>query len=67
MKILKIMNNLTIEKNGEIKNKLVGDVDYSEAEKIASAIAPIPGGVGTMIIACLFRNTTIAYKNNLHK
>ena len=58
------INRIEIEVDGEIKNKLVGDVDYSEAEKIASAITPVPGGVGPMTIACLLRNTTIAFKNS---
>ena len=35
-----------------------------EAEKKASAITPVPGGVGPMTIACLLRNTTIAFKNS---
>ena len=46
------------------KQKLVGDVKYSEAEKYAYAITPVPGGVGPMTIACLLRNTTIAFKNS---
>ncbi len=58
------INRIEIEIDGEIKNKLVGDVNYSEAEKIASAITPVPGGVGPMTIACLLRNTTIAFKNS---
>ena len=58
------INRIEIEVDGEIKNKLVGDVNYSEAEKIASAITPVPGGVGPMTIACLLRNTTIAFKNS---
>jgi methylenetetrahydrofolate dehydrogenase (NADP+) / methenyltetrahydrofolate cyclohydrolase len=37
--------------------KLVGDVDYAAAAKIAGAITPVPGGVGPMTIACLLRNT----------
>ena len=45
-------------KNG--KKKLVGDVEFSEAEKIAGAITPVPGGVGPMTIACLLHNTLIA-------
>ena len=49
--------------NGEKKNILVGDVDFAEAEKKASAITPVPGGVGPMTIACLMRNTIIAFKN----
>ena len=59
------INRIEVEINGEIKNKLVGDVDYQEAEKNASAITPVPGGVGPMTIACLLRNTLIAFKNNL--
>ncbi len=46
------------------KSKLVGDVLFSEVEKIVSAITPVPGGVGPMTIACLLRNTTIAFKNS---
>ena len=47
-----------IEKDG--KKKLVGDVEFDEAEKIAGAITPVPGGVGPMTIACLLHNTLIA-------
>jgi methylenetetrahydrofolate dehydrogenase (NADP+)/methenyltetrahydrofolate cyclohydrolase len=57
------INRITIEAEGEMKNKLVGDVDFDEASKNASAITPVPGGVGPMTIACLLRNTTIAFKN----
>ncbi len=39
------------------KSKLVGDVDFSEAVKVAGSITPVPGGVGPMTIACLLRNT----------
>lgn len=42
------------------KTRLVGDVDYSSAEKVAGAITPVPGGVGPMTIACLLRNTVQA-------
>ena len=52
--------NINDESN---KTKLVGDVDFVNAEKLASAISPVPGGVGPMTIACLLRNTTIAFKN----
>ena len=37
--------------------KLVGDVAYAEAVGHASAITPVPGGVGPMTIACLLENT----------
>ena len=54
-----------IEKDG--KKKLVGDVEFSEAAKVAGAITPVPGGVGPMTIACLLHNTLVATcrKNNL--
>jgi len=39
------------------KSKLVGDVDFTEAVKVAGSITPVPGGVGPMTIACLLRNT----------
>ena len=42
---------------------LVGDVDYNDVKEKVSAITPVPGGVGPMTIACLLRNTTIAFKN----
>jgi len=42
------------------KSRLVGDVAFSEAQGIAGAITPVPGGVGPMTIACLLRNTLIA-------
>ena len=45
---------------GDIKGKLVGDVDFENVSKIASAITPVPGGVGPMTIACLLRNTVTA-------
>ena len=59
------INRISIEVEGETKNKLVGDVDFNEASKNVSAITPVPGGVGPMTIACLLRNTTIAFKNKI--
>ncbi len=40
--------------------KLVGDVEFESAEKVASAITPVPGGVGPMTIAMLMKNTVKA-------
>jgi len=42
------------------KTKIVGDVAYAEAAERASAITPVPGGVGPMTIACLLVNTVRA-------
>jgi methylenetetrahydrofolate dehydrogenase (NADP+) / methenyltetrahydrofolate cyclohydrolase len=39
---------------------LVGDVDFESAAQVASAITPVPGGVGPMTIACLIRNTFVS-------
>ena len=42
------------------KARLVGDVAYDEAIAVASAVTPVPGGVGPMTIAVLMRNTLVA-------
>lgn len=48
-----------------VDGKLVGDVDFAEVEKKASAITPVPGGVGPMTVAVLLANTvTAARKQN---
>ena len=59
------INRIEIDEDGEKKAKLVGDVNFDEAVINASAITPVPGSVGPMTIACLLRNTTIAFKNSL--
>ena len=43
-----------------LKTMLVGDVDYADVINKASAITPVPGGVGPMTIACLLKNTVEA-------
>jgi methylenetetrahydrofolate dehydrogenase (NADP+)/methenyltetrahydrofolate cyclohydrolase len=47
-------------KAAEGKTKLVGDVAYKEALKVAGWITPVPGGVGLMTVACLLQNTVTA-------
>ena len=44
------------------KSKLLGDVDFEEVKYRASAITPVPGGVGPMTIACLLANTVKSAK-----
>src|SRR5207237_10088681 len=44
----------------ESGTRLVGDVDFAAARRVAGAITPVPGGVGPMTIACLLRNTVLA-------
>ncbi len=53
------MNRLTPEQAGTASG-LVGDVDFEAVREIASAITPVPGGVGPMTIAMLLRNTLLA-------
>ena len=45
--------------------KLCGDVDFEEAQHVASAITPVPGGVGPMTIACLMENTVEAFEKRM--
>ncbi len=43
--------------DGAGKSRIVGDVNFAEARKMAGAITPVPGGVGPMTIVCLLVNT----------
>ncbi|MCK5739416.1 bifunctional 5,10-methylene-tetrahydrofolate dehydrogenase/5,10-methylene-tetrahydrofolate cyclohydrolase [bacterium] len=45
--------------------RLVGDVDFASAERVAAAISPVPGGVGPMTITMLLKNTVVAARNTL--
>lgn len=54
------INRVPAPELGEGKSRLVGDVATAEAAKVASAITPVPGGVGPMTIACLLANTLTA-------
>lgn len=46
--------------NRDENGKLCGDVDFESAKEVASAITPVPGGVGPMTIAMLMTNTVEA-------
>ena len=46
--------------DAEGQKRLVGDVDFGGAVELASAITPVPGGVGPMTVACLMKNTISA-------
>jgi len=50
--------NRIVEADG--RSRIVGDLAFTEAQGIAGAITPVPGGVGPMTIACLLRNTLLA-------
>ena len=47
--------------------KLCGDVDFDSVAPKASAITPVPGGVGPMTIACLMQNTVECFLNKMEK
>lgn len=54
------INRVPAPDKGEGKFRLVGDVAFTECEKVAGVITPVPGGVGPMTIAMLMTNTVIA-------
>jgi 5,10-methylene-tetrahydrofolate dehydrogenase/methenyl tetrahydrofolate cyclohydrolase len=47
--------------------RLVGDVDFNEASKVAGYLTPVPGGVGPMTVAMLLKNTLEAAKRQVVK
>lgn len=54
------INRVPAPEKGEGKTKLVGDAHFESCAEVAAYIAPVPGGVGLMTVACLLRNTVIA-------
>ena len=48
-----------------VDGKICGDVDFDEVSKIASYITPVPGGVGPMTVAMLFKNCMNLYKKEV--
>lgn len=57
-----VVIDVGIHRNAE--NKLCGDVKQDEVEPIASAITPVPGGVGPMTIAMLMNNCVESMENS---
>jgi methylenetetrahydrofolate dehydrogenase (NADP+)/methenyltetrahydrofolate cyclohydrolase len=55
-------SRLTPQEAGN-KSGIVGDVDFDSVKDVASAITPVPGGVGPMTIALLLRNTLQAARS----
>jgi len=53
--------------NRDENNKLCGDVDFESVEPLASAITPVPGGVGPMTIAMLMTNCVEAAEKYMIK
>ena len=46
----------------KVGDKIVGDVEFEEAEKRAAWITPVPGGVGPLTVTMLMRNLVSAAK-----
>ena len=46
-----------------VDEKAVGDVEFTQVEKVAKAVTPVPGGVGPMTIVSLLENTFRAFEN----
>ena len=57
-----VIIDIGITKKGK---KIYGDVDFNNVKDKVSYITPVPGGVGPLTIAMLFKNTLELYKNNL--
>jgi methylenetetrahydrofolate dehydrogenase (NADP+)/methenyltetrahydrofolate cyclohydrolase len=55
--VIDVGNNWVEDTSRKSGRRLVGDVDYDAVRDIASAITPVPGGVGPMTIAMLLSNT----------
>jgi methylenetetrahydrofolate dehydrogenase (NADP+)/methenyltetrahydrofolate cyclohydrolase len=51
----------------KVGDKILGDVCFEEVKEKASAITPVPGGVGPMTVSALLLNTLQAYKRNVNK
>lgn len=62
--IIDVGMNRIEDKSKKSGFRLIGDVDYDELKDIASAITPVPGGVGPMTVCSLIQNTFKSYKLN---
>ncbi len=51
------INRVKVEGGGKRKTRIVGDVEFEAASEVASAITPVPGGVGLVTTAMLLKNT----------
>ncbi len=61
-----VVIDVGVNRDPETK-KLCGDVDFAAIEPKASAITPVPGGVGPMTITCLMENTIECFLRKMEK
>lgn len=55
--VIDVGTNAVDDRSRKSGYRLVGDVDFREACKVAGWITPVPGGVGPMTVAMLLKNT----------
>ena len=60
--VVDVGTNVIPDYSSSNRTKVVGDVDFDEAVKVAGYITPVPGGVGPMTIAMLLQNVFMAWK-----
>ncbi|KAJ7551498.1 hypothetical protein O6H91_06G018000 [Diphasiastrum complanatum] len=65
--VIDVGTNPVSDSSKKLGYKIVGDVHFEEARKVAGWITPVPGGVGPMTIAMLLRNTVDSAKRTLSK
>ena len=58
--VIDVGTNSVADASKKTGYRLVGDVDFEGAMRVASKVTPVPGGVGPMTIAMLLQNTLIA-------
>ena len=57
--VIDVGNNWIEDETRQSGRRLVGDVDFEGVRQVASAITPVPGGVGPMTVAMLLSNTAM--------
>lgn len=60
--VIDVGTSVIADRNSKNGRRLVGDVDFQEAVKVAGHITPVPGGVGPMTTAMLLQNVFTAWK-----
>ena len=56
-----------LARSSSLEVSIVGDVAFGEVAHVATAVTPVPGGVGPMTIAALMENTLVSAKRAMHE
>jgi methylenetetrahydrofolate dehydrogenase (NADP+)/methenyltetrahydrofolate cyclohydrolase/formyltetrahydrofolate synthetase len=65
--VIDVGTNFIPDASKKSGQRMVGDIDFEGASKVASFITPVPGGVGPMTVAMLMNNTFLAAKRQWEK